>query len=241
MSVFIVPVPYDVSLACVGVYPTMPHHLVGIECIFGNAHGIGHTTATIVLCTAIMGVGVAEDNLHSTAAGPGSGTRTLTPVIVPAPYQFHHEFVLIVVVSLCRFVFVERTVAFLMVWIAVAVPIFAQCLVAAIFHGKHRVFLALVDVEHLAAVFCLVDVQHLTASCCSASVRVVLVAYCFQFEHMFTAYRFVAAFIEDDAWVVAVVDDCIAHHLRALTPAFAFHIFLAVACRHCLHQSHSVA
>ena len=45
-----------------------------------------------------------------------------------------------------------------------------------VLHRPHRVLLALVDIEHLTAIFSLVDVEHLSASAGSASMRVELVA-----------------------------------------------------------------
>ena len=62
----IVPMPDDVGLRFFRLYPTIPHHLMGIEGIFGDTHSIDHTAGAIVLLATMMGIGIGKDNLHTT-------------------------------------------------------------------------------------------------------------------------------------------------------------------------------
>ena len=110
-----------------------------------------------------------------------------------------------------------------------------------ILHRPHRMLLALVDVKHFAAVFSLVDVEHLSAAAGSAAVRVEFVADGFHLQHVFAAHTLITAFVEDDARVVAVVDDGFLHQFQALFPSSAFHVSFGITGWHCLNQAHSVA
>lgn len=121
------------------------------------------------------------------------------------------------------------------------VPVFAQAFVAAIFGLYHGVVFALVDVEHLTAVFGFAHVEHLARTDGPSAMRVILVANGNHFEHMLTADGLVSTFVEDDTRIVAVVDNGVAHHLFALLPAAAFDIFFGITGREHLHESHSVA
>ena len=100
---------------------------------------------------------------------------------------------------------------------------------------------AFVDVKHFAAVLRLADVEHLARTDGTSAVRVVSVAQGFHFNHVFARNGLVAAFVEEDAGIVAVVDDGIAHQLRALFPLTSLAVFLGVARGHGLNQPHAVA
>ena len=237
----VVPVPDDVCPGFLWLHPATPHHLVGKEGILGNTHGIGDAARSVVRFAAVVGVGVREHNLHTAAADAGASARALLPVVIPAAYHLNGKLVHVVVVFQGRLATVERSVAFLVVGIALFVPVFAQSLVAAVFHGPHRVLFALVDVKHLAAVFCLVDVEHLTAADSSSTKGVVLVAYLLHFHHVLSRNTLVAALVEEDGGVVAVVDDGVTHQFRALLPAGTFHVLLGITGRHGLDETHAVA
>ena len=140
-----------------------------------------------------------------------------------------------------RLATIQWSVAFLMVRIALLIPVFTQTLVAMILHRPHRVLLTLVDVKHLAAIFSLVDVEHLSAAAGSAAVRVEFVADGFHLQHVFAAHTLITAFVEDDARVVAVVDDGFLHQFQALFPSAVEDILLCITCWHRLNQSHTVA
>ena len=214
---------------------------MGKEGILRQAHGIGDTAGAIVRLAAMMGVGVGEDDLHTPAADACACAGTLQPVVVPATDHLNGKLVHVVVVFIGRLVAVERSVALLVEGVAVAVPVFAQTLVATVFHGPHGMLLRLVDIEHLAAIFRLVDIQHLPAADGSSAVWVVGVADLFQFEHVLTRDALVAALIEQNAGIVAVVDDGVAHQFLTLCPARTRHILLGIPGRHGLDQSHTVA
>ena len=98
-----------------------------------------------------------------------------------------------------------------------------------ILHRPHRVLLALVDVEHLST------------AAGSSAVRVELVADGFHLQHVLAAHALVTALVEDDARVVAVVDDGFLHQFQALFPSAVEDIFLCITCWHRLNQSHTVA
>ena len=136
---------------------------------------------------------------------------------------------------------IQRTVALLVIRVAILVPVFAQTLVATVLHRPHGVFLRLVDIQHLATILSLVDVEHLTAADSTSAMRVVRVANLLHLQHVLTADALVATLIEQDAGIVAVVDDGITHQLRALRPARPLHILLGITSRHSLRQSHTVA
>ena len=70
---------------------------------------------------------------------------------------------------------------------------------------------------------------------------VILVAYGLQFEHVFARDALVSSLIEEDGWIVAVVDDGIAHQFHALIPSRSGHVLFGIAGWHGLYQSHSVA
>ena len=240
-SGLVVPVADDVGLFLLLVHPSVPHHLMGEESVLGNAHGIGDAAGAIVRFAAMVRVRVGENNLHAAAADTRSRSGTLQPVVVPAPYHLHGKVVHVVIIVGGRFPAVERTVAFLVERVAVVVPVLAQTFVAAVLHGPHGVLLRLVDVEHFAAVLRLVDVEHLARADGSAAEGVVLVAYLLHLHHVFARDALVAALVEDDAGVVAVVDDGVAHQLGALCPTRTLHVFLSIAGRHGLQEAHAVA
>ena len=70
--------------------------------------------------------------------------------------------------------------------------------------------------------------------------RVVLVTYGFHLQHVFATDALVATLVEEDAGVVAVVDDGIAHQGSALLPAGALDVLLGIAGGHGLRQSYAV-
>ena len=224
-----------------GLHPTVPHHLVGIEGVLGYAHGVGHTAHAVVRLAAVVGVGVGEHDFHAAVAHTRACTGPLPPVVVPAAHHLDGHLVHVVVVLMSRFAAVERSVALGMVGVAPLVPVFAQSLVAAVLHGPHGVLVRLVDVEHLAAVFGFVDVEHFAAADGTSAVGVVGVAQVFHLQHVLARDALVAALIEKDRGVVAVVDDGVAHQGHTLLPAGALHVFLRIAGRHGLDESHAVA
>ena len=70
--------------------------------------------------------------------------------------------------------------------------------------------------------------------------RVVLVADDLHLGHVLFRNLVVATLVEDDGWVVAVIDDGIAHHLLTLFPATVVDILLSIAGRHGLDESQAV-
>ena len=237
----IVPVANDVGAGGFGVDPTVPHDLMGIETVLGYAHGIDHAAAAVVLGTPAVGLRVGEDDFHAARVDPASGAGAFAPHIVPAAHKLHGQHILVLVVGRGVLPFIERPVALFVIGIAEFVPVFAQPFVAAIFGLYHGVVFALVDVEHLTAVFGFAHVEHLARTDGPSAMRVILVANGNHFEHVFTADGLVAAFVEDDTRIVAVVDDGVAHHLLALFPAAAVDIFFGITGREHLHETYSVA
>ena len=175
-SWLVVPVTYDIGGIFFWRYPAIPHYLMSKEGILRNAHRIGHTARTVVGLTTMMGVGIREDDLGTAIAYSFASARTLLPVFEPALYHACCKGIHVVIVFEGRLATIQWSVAFLMVRIALLIPVFTQTLVAMILHRPHRVLLTLVDVKHLAAIFSLVDVEHLSAAAGSASVRVELIA-----------------------------------------------------------------
>ena len=75
----------------------------------------------------------------------------------------------------------------------------------------------------------------------STAVRIVLVAESFHLGHVSFGNGFVAGFVKNDARVIAVVDDRVAHQLNALLPPAAIDILFRIARRHRFHQADAVA
>ena len=166
------------------LHPTVPHHLVGIEGVLGYAHGVCHTAHAVVRLAAVVGVGVGEHDFHAAVTHTRACSGALLPVVVPAAHHLDGHLVHVVVVFMSRLAAVERSVALGMVGVAPSVPVFAQSLVAAVFHGPHGVFVRFVDVEHLAAIFGLVDVEHLAAADGTTAIGVIGVAQAFHLQHV---------------------------------------------------------
>ena len=70
--------------------------------------------------------------------------------------------------------------------------------------------------------------------------RVVLVTDGFHLQHVLATDALVTTLVEEDAGVVAVVDDGIAHEGCALLPACALNILLGISGGHGLRQSYAV-
>ena len=213
-------------------------HEVGI---LGDSHSINDAAGAVVRLTTVVGVGIAEDNLHAARRHTTTRTRTLTPVVVPAAHHLDGQLIHVVVILQGRVPAIERTVALFVVRVALLVPVFSQSLVATIFHRPHRVLLRLIDVEHLAAILRLVNIEHLTTADGSASMRVVRIADGLHLQHVLTRDALVAALVKEYRGIVAVIDDGVAHHRLSLFPPWAVHVLLGIASGHRLWQSHTVA
>ena len=188
-----------------------------------------------------MGVGVRKDDLHAACAHTSALAWTLLVIVVPATDVLDGKFIRIVVVDVGRSLAVPGACTLQVEGVRIVVPILAIAFVAAIFHCPHRVLAALVDVEHFATVFCLVDVEHLSATGGTSAIGVKAVANLLQFHHMLTADALVAALVEEDGRVVAVVDNGISHQFAALLPLSSLAVLLGITRRHCLDKAHAVA
>ena len=237
----VVPVTDDIGLRCLGVNPSVPHHLVCIEAVLRDTHRVSDTASTIVFRASVMGVRIREYDLHATGTDSFSCSRTFPPVVVPTTYKLLGKFILIVVVALCRLASVERTVTFHMVRITLIVPELTESLVAAIFHSPERMMLALVDIEHLASELCLTDVKHLTCADGTSAIWVIHIPDCLHLYHVLTGNRFVSALIEDNARIVPVIYDRIPHQVCTMHPLTALAVFFRVSGRHCLRHADAVA
>ena len=237
----VVPMTNDIGAVALGFYPAVPHHLMHEERILRQAHRIGDTAGAIVRLTAEMGVGVGEDNLRTTAVHTATRARSLEPVVVPAAHHLDGEGIHVVIVVGSRSITIERPSALFVIRIAPRIPIFAQAFVATILHLPHRVLRRLVHIEHLATILGFVDIEHLTRADGTSAKGIVLVANGLEFEHVIAGNGLVAALVEEDAGIVAIVDDGIAHEFYTLLPATTLDVFLGIARRHRLDESHAVA
>ena len=214
---------------------------MGIESILRNTHGVDHATGTVVRLATMMGIGVREDNLHTTRRDALARARSFEPIFVPPLHHAAGQCVHVVVVVQCRRSTIEGAVALLVEGVAVLVPVLAQALVAVVLHGPHGLRGRLVDVEHLATILSLGAVEHLARADGATALRVILVANLLHLEHVVLRDAVVAALVEDNAWVIPIIYNSIAHELRALLPTGTVHIFLGVTGRHGLDKSHAVA
>ena len=161
---------------------------MGEEAVLRNAHGVYHAAYTVVLGTASVGLGIREDNLGTTGVDTSTGAGALAPEIVPATYKLDCQLVLVLIVGSCRCVFIHRAVAMFVIGIAPVVPIFTQAFVAAVFGLNHGVMLALIYIEHLAAILCLANIEHLARTDSTSAMRVVKVADIAHFDHVLARY-----------------------------------------------------
>ena len=231
---------YDMASMLFDVDPSVPHHLMGIVAVLGQAHGIGDATGSVVRLAAEVSVRVREDNLHAPGAHTSAATGAHPPVVVPTAYMFYGHTILVVVVVTGILATIKGPLAFGVVGIALGIPILAQALVAAILHGPHRVLGRGVDVEHLATILGFVDVEHLAATDGSSAMRVVEVAHALHLYHVLPTDRFIAALVEEYAGVVAVIYDGIAHEFHAVLPLAPLSILFGIAGWHGLDEAHAV-
>ena len=159
----------------------------------------------------MMGIGIREDNLHASTGNTGSCARTLQPVVIPTAHHFNGKLIHVVIVFTCRFPSIKRSVTLLVERITVGIPVFTQSFITAVFHGPHGVLLRFIDVKHLTAVLSLIDVKHLTTANSSSTMRIILITNGFHLQHMLTADTLIAALIEQDTGVIAVIDNGIPH------------------------------
>ena len=240
-AIVVLPMSHDISAGLEVVDPSVPHHLMSVESVLLDAHGIHDTRGTVVLVGASVCLTVAEDDLRTTGVDHRARARPLLIVVVPPANELSDELIIVVVIGSCGLTAVERSVAFLVIRIAPAVPIEAVGLVAAILHHPHRLGVALVDIEHLATVFCFGLVEHLAAADGAPAVGVVGVAQIFHLDHVLPRDALVAALVEENRRVVAVVYNSVAHQLQALHPLTPLGITFGIACRHGLDEAHTVA
>ena len=92
----------DIGLGHLGLYPPTPHHLMGKEGILGDAHRIGDATRAVVRLSAMVGIGVGEDNLHTTRRDARACAWALQPVVVPAAHHLNGKLIHVVIIVLGR-------------------------------------------------------------------------------------------------------------------------------------------
>jgi len=158
----IVPMPNDIRLIFIRIHPSVPHHLMSIKCILRNTQRIGHSTPAIIFGSPIMRIRIRKDNLRTATAYTQTRSRPFAPIVVPTAYNFYSQHILIMIIVGSRLSLVQRSFAFLMVRIAVFIPILAQAFITTIFRSPHRMFLTFVDVQHFASIFRFIDIQHFT-------------------------------------------------------------------------------
>ena len=98
---------------------------MGIIGILGDAHRIGDTTRAVVRLATMVGIGIGEDDLHTTRRDARACAWALQPVVVPAAHHLNGKLVHVVIVFLSWLTAIKRSVALLMIGITVFVPILA--------------------------------------------------------------------------------------------------------------------
>nr|GEU28280.1 hypothetical protein [Tanacetum cinerariifolium] len=239
----IVPVAEDVGARPLHVHPAVPHDLVRIVAVLGNAHRVHLAAAAVILGAAMVGVTVRKNDVDAARRHARARSGPFAPVVDPAPDVFNRVRVLVAVVDGRTLPLVLGAVAVLVEWRRQRVPEFTCALVARVFHRPHGDARAFVYVQHFAAVFGHAlqrGAEHFAAAGRAAAVRIEAVAQGLDLLHVRCADAAVAAFVKDDAGTVAVVDDGVAHDLEALLPASPGYVRFRVAGRHRLHQPDAV-
>src|SRR5438093_12105543 len=209
----------DVNTRMLDIDPTIPHHLMYKVAILWQTHRVNLATPAKVFSAAKVRVRIRKDDVHAACAHTLACSRPLAPVVVPAHNIFDRVRVLISIVNTRVLILIKRTGAILVIRRRELVPIFSQPFIARILHRPHWLRRALVNVEHLAAIFGYFAVEHFTRADCPAAVQIKRISQSFHLLHVRLADRFVAAFVEDDAGIVWVINAGVAYQRNALFPA----------------------
>src|SRR5690606_25434170 len=220
----IIPMPDNMQSLGIRINPSIPHHLMGIVRIFRNAHSVYLATSAVVFFSSIMGVGIREDNIHASRTYPTSCTWADLPVFPPPANRFQGMLILVPIVIAGIVTFIQRSFPLLMERVGIFVPIFTQSFIAHVFGGNHRMFCALIDIEHFTPVFRQLTIQHFTGSDGASTMRIILVPNSDHFRHMLFGDGFISTFPKQDTWTIPVINDRIAHQLCPLLPPTAFYI-----------------
>ena len=145
------------------------------------------------------------------------------------------------VIIRCRLTAVKRSRTFFMERIAVFIPIFTQSLITAIFGSPHRMLLALVDIKHLTAIFRFINVEHLTRTDSTTAEGVEFITDTFHLNHVLATDRLIAAFVKQNARIITVINNSVAHQFRTLFPLASLTVFLRITGRHGLNETDTVA
>src|SRR5882757_8257114 len=95
------------------VDPAIPHYLVGIEAVFGDAQGVYFATAAVVLRPPIMRIRLRENDIYPAAADASAGAGAFAPIVVPAGYVFDGMGVLVTIIDPGVLSFIERAITVL--------------------------------------------------------------------------------------------------------------------------------
>src|SRR5258708_29348099 len=223
------------------IHPAIPYDQVRPIRVLGNAHGVHFAAATVILRASEMGVRVGKDDVDAAGVDASAGAWPLAPIIIPASDSFNGKRVLVAVVFFGGATTVERAVAVFVKRRSELVPVFAQALIAAVFHGPKRNAGAFVDVEHLAAVFGNLAAEHFASSDGPATVGIELVAQGLHLADVLFADAFVAGLVEENAGIVAIADTRTSHEIEPLLPPAARHVALGITRGHPLAQTDAVA
>ena len=80
--------PDDVNARMVDVHPSVPHDLMRPKRVFGNSHGVHLSAAPVIFRTAIVSIGIGEDDVDAAGTHACSGSGTFAPIIEPASDVF---------------------------------------------------------------------------------------------------------------------------------------------------------
>ena len=89
----------DIGAILFGRHPSIPHDLMHVEGILGNAQSVGHTAGPVIGLTPIVSVGIREYDLHTARIDAAPRTRPVDKVFIPALNHAAREHVHIVIVS----------------------------------------------------------------------------------------------------------------------------------------------
>src|ERR1035437_8006472 len=122
----------------------------------------------------------------------------------------------------------------------IVIPECACGLITGVLVRPQWIVRRLVDVKHLASILGDMAGEHLPRAYCTTTMWIVLVAHRLHLGNVSFRDPVIPALIKNDAGIVAVIDDGIAHQFNPQFPMTAVGVPLCIAGRHGFDEADSV-